>query len=217
MIIIIGLVILVVTAIAGLEAVLGNAGHGHALTTAFSMLGYHVTGSTGALFLYGIVVGAVAMLGLALLLGGARRSSRRGTDARRSLRQSRRETTAVSQDRDDLMGQRDDLVRASTASTPADGTPADSGPADGSAGPSSAGVAHGRGSWLRGLGLSRRPAPRPVPVSRQAAAQPTPLDQGTAADQETGADQQTAPDQQTTAAPANQPAPDVPAGDPASV
>ena len=108
MIIIIGLVILVVAAIAGIAAVLGNAGHGHALTSGFSMLGYHVTGSTGTLFLYGIVVGAVAMLGLALLLGGARRSSRRGIAARRSLRQSRREQAAVSQDRDDLIGQRDE-------------------------------------------------------------------------------------------------------------
>ena len=204
MIIIIGLVILVVAAIAGLEAVLGNAGHGHALTTPFSMLGYHVTGSTGALFLYGIVVGAVAMLGLALLLGGARRSSRRGTDARRSLRQSRRETTAVSQDRDDLMGQRDDLmgqrdelVRASTAITPADGAAGGGAPADGSPGPSSDGVAHGRGSWLRGLG--RRPAPQLAPVSR-----PAP-------------DQETAPDQEMAAVPADQPGPDVPAGGPASV
>ena len=69
MIIIIGLVILVVAAIAGIAAVLGNAGHGHALTSGFSMLGYHVTGSTGTLFLYGIVIGAVAMLGLALAAG----------------------------------------------------------------------------------------------------------------------------------------------------
>jgi hypothetical protein len=202
MIIILGLVILVVAAVAGLEAVLGNAGHGHALTTAFSMLGYHVTGSTGALFLYGIVVGAVAMLGLALLLGGARRSSRRGTDARRSLRQSRRETTAVSQDRDDLKGQRDDLVRARTAGASADSAPADSSPADGSPGPSSAGVAHGRRSWLRGLG--RRPAPQLAPASRPAA-EPTPLDQ------------ETVPDQEMAAAPVDPPAPDVPAGDPASV
>jgi hypothetical protein len=75
------------------------------------MLGYHVTGSTGTVFLYGLVFGAVAMLGLALVLGGARRSSRRGIAARRSLRQSRRETTAVSQDRDDLIGQRDEAAR----------------------------------------------------------------------------------------------------------
>jgi len=59
------------------------------------------------LFLTGIVVGAVALAGLSLLLAGARRTSRRGSAARRRLRQSRRETAAVSQDRDDLIGQRD--------------------------------------------------------------------------------------------------------------
>jgi hypothetical protein len=131
MIIIIGLIILVVAAVAGIAAVLGNAGHGHALTSGFSMLGYHVTGSTGTLFLYGIVIGAVAMLGLALLLGGARRSSRRGIAARRSLRQSRREQAAVSQDRDDLISQRDEAVRARAAGTLADGTLADGTLADG--------------------------------------------------------------------------------------
>jgi hypothetical protein len=73
------------------------------------------------------------MLGLALLLGGARRSSRRGIAARRSLRQSRRETTAVSQDRDDLIDQRDAAARA------------------------------GAGNWLRGLGSRFRPAPEQAP------------------------------------------------------
>ena len=80
------------------------------------MFGYHVTGSTGTLFLYGIVVGALALLGLSLLLAGARRTSRRGREARHGLRQSRRETAAVSQDRDDLISQRD-TARAYTAST----------------------------------------------------------------------------------------------------
>jgi hypothetical protein len=78
------------------------------------VFGYHVTGSTGTLFLAGIVVGAVALAGLSLLLAGARRTSRRGRAARRGLRQSRRETAAVSQDRDDLIGQRD-TARAYTA------------------------------------------------------------------------------------------------------
>jgi len=81
-----------------------------------------VTGSTGTLFLYGIVVGAVALAGLSLLLAGARRTSRRGSAARRGLRQSRQETAAVSQDRDDLIGQRD-TARAYTASTLGNGTP----------------------------------------------------------------------------------------------
>ena len=63
------------------------------------MLGYHVTGSTGTLFLYGIVVGAVGLFGLWLLLAGARRTARRGRAARRGLRQSRRETAVPPGDR----------------------------------------------------------------------------------------------------------------------
>jgi len=107
MIIIIGLVILVAAVVAGVAGVLSNSGSGHALTHHFAVFGYHVTGSTGTLFLYGIVVGALALLGLSLLLAGARRTSRRGREARRGLTQSRRETAAVTQDRDDLIDQRD--------------------------------------------------------------------------------------------------------------
>ncbi len=106
MIVILGLVILVAAVIAGVAGVLANGGHAHAVTH-FAVFGYHVTGSTGTLFLYGIVVGALALAGLSVLLAGARRTSRRGRDARRGLAQSRRETAAVSQDRDDLRGQRD--------------------------------------------------------------------------------------------------------------
>ena len=124
MIIIIGLVILIAAVVAGVARVLTNSGSGHPLTHHFAVLGYHVTGSTGTLFLYGIVVGALGLLGLSLLLAGARRTSRRGREARRGLTQSRRETAAASQDRDDLLGQRE-TARAYTASTlgtgPADG------------------------------------------------------------------------------------------------
>ena len=127
MIVILGLVILLAAVIIGVAGVLGNGGSGHALTHGFAVFGYHVTGSTGTLFLYGIVVGAVALAGLSLLLAGARRTSRRGRAARRGLRQSRRETAAVSQDRDDLIGQRD-TARAYTANTPGNGTPPGSGP-----------------------------------------------------------------------------------------
>jgi hypothetical protein len=106
MIIILGLVVLVAALIAGVAGVLANGGHAHAVTH-FAVFGYHVTGSTGTLFLYGIVVGALALAGLSVLLAGARRTARRGRDARRGLAQSRRETAAVSADRDDLRGQRD--------------------------------------------------------------------------------------------------------------
>ncbi len=115
MVIILGLIILVAAVIAGVAGVLGNGGTAHALTHPFAVFGYHVTGSTGTLFLYGIVVGALALFGLSLLLAGARRTSRRGREARRGLRQSRRETAAVSHDRDDLLDQRE-TARAYTAS-----------------------------------------------------------------------------------------------------
>jgi hypothetical protein len=61
-----------------------------------------------------------------VLLAGARRTSRRGREARRGLARSRRETAAVRADRDDLIGQREsaraytvrDEQRNFTASTP---------------------------------------------------------------------------------------------------
>jgi hypothetical protein len=133
MIIILGLVVLIAAVVVGVAGVLGNRGIGHALVHPFSVLGYHVTGSDGRLFLYGIVVGAVGVAALGLLLGSARRTSRRGSAARHSLRDSRRETAAVSRDRDDLLDQRES-ARAHTASTLGDGTPpsdSDQGPDDG--------------------------------------------------------------------------------------
>ena len=67
------------------------------------MFGYDVTGSTGTLFLVGIVVGAVAMLGLSVVLGGARRTAGRGRDARRELKRSQRETEFLNRDRNQLL------------------------------------------------------------------------------------------------------------------
>ncbi len=165
MIVILGLVILVAAVIAGVAGVLANGGHAHAVTH-FAVFGYHVTGSTGTLFLYGIVVGALALAGLSVLLAGARRTSRRGRDARRGLAQSRRETASVSQDRDDLRGQRDaaraytvhDEQRNFTASTPGD---------DGT-------TRNGSDPGQRGPSLSERLFGR-RPASPQAARQQAPL------------------------------------------
>jgi hypothetical protein len=187
MIVILGLVILVAALIAGVAGVLANGGHAHAVTH-FAVFGYHVTGSTGTLFLYGIVVGALAVAGLSLLLAGARRTSRRGRDARRGLAQSRRETAAVSADRDDLRGQRD-TARAYTASTLGDdGTTANGVTANGTTanGVTANGVtANGADPGLREPSLfarlfARRPAstqagPQPdAPTSQAPAAQPEP-------------------------------------------
>ena len=131
------------------------------------MLGYHVTGSTGTLFLYGIVTGALGLFGLSLLLAGARRTSRRGSAARGALRQSRRETAAVSQDRDDLLSQRE-AARADTATAP------DNGSHNGApqSGPDS------RRSWQRLLGHrttpSRQPADQPAQIPTTPAAADVP-------------------------------------------
>ncbi len=167
MIIILGLVILVAAVIVGVAGVLTNGGHAHAVTH-FAVFGYHVTGSTGTLFLYGIVVGALALAGLSVLLAGARRTSRRGREARRGLAQSRRETAAVSQDRDDLRGQRD-TARRYTASTLGDDGTARNGSDPGPRGP----------SLFERLFERRSAAPQPAPLASQTpapvpAAQPEP-------------------------------------------
>jgi hypothetical protein len=133
-IVIVGLVILIAAVIVGVGGVLGNAGHAHALSHGFALFGYHVTGSTGTLFLYGIVVGAIAVLGLSLLLAGARRTSRRGHAARRGLKQSRSETAAASRDRDSLIAERDTARAETAAAQPAAAVPADA-PAEADAPP----------------------------------------------------------------------------------
>ena len=168
MIIIIGLVILVAAVVAGVSGVLSNSGSGHPLTHPFALFGYHVTGSTGTLFLYGIVVGALGLLGLSLLLAGARRTSRRGRQARRGLTQSRRETATVTQDRDDLLGQRE-TARAYTASTLGDG-PADAAREPGRAPGADAGGQ--RGKWH--LFGPRSASPQAAAPSVQAVNGPAP-------------------------------------------
>ena len=100
MIVIVGLVVLLFAVIVGLLGVLNNAGAAHPLSENFSVLGYHVTGSTGTLFLFGIVIGALAMLGMSVLLAGAHRTAGRGRDARRELQRSQREAEFVNRDRD---------------------------------------------------------------------------------------------------------------------
>ena len=105
MIVIAGLIVLLVAVIVAITGVLANAGPAHPLTGNFSVLGYHVTGSTGTLFVFGIVIGALAMLGLSVLLAGARRTAGRGRDARVELRHSQRESAFLNRDRDLLLEQ----------------------------------------------------------------------------------------------------------------
>lgn len=83
--IIIGLILLIAAVAIGVAGVVNNTGTAHELQDDFTVFGVHVTGSTGTLFLAGLVVGAAGMLGLALLLAGARRTSRKARYARHEL------------------------------------------------------------------------------------------------------------------------------------
>src|ERR1700733_11046221 len=135
MIIILGLVVLVAAVVIGVAGVLVNHGSDHALVHPFAVFGYHVTGSTGTLFLYGIVLGAIGVLGLGLLLAWAPRTSprgragrrggearpRRAPAARRGPTQPRPDTASASQARDALIDERE-TARAHAASQPGDST-----------------------------------------------------------------------------------------------
>jgi len=124
MIIILGLVILIAAVVVGVAGVFTNLGGAHSLTHGFAVLSYHLGGSSGKLFLFGIVVGAVGLFGLSLLLSGARRTSRLGSAARRGLKESRDETVAVSKDRDELIDERE-TARSYSASVPSSAATSD--------------------------------------------------------------------------------------------
>ncbi|MER6140083.1 hypothetical protein ABT174_08490 [Streptomyces sparsogenes] len=88
MIVTLGLIILIAAVVVGVAGALTNSGSGHELTGGFSVFGHGMTGSTGTLFLYGIVVGAAALVGLLLAWTGVRH--RRGSVSRREPKQSPR-------------------------------------------------------------------------------------------------------------------------------
>ncbi|MFF1411925.1 hypothetical protein ACFVX6_19450 [Streptomyces sp. NPDC058289] len=140
MILILGLILLIAALILAVAGVMANLGGAHELTNDFSVFGYHVTSSTGALFLYGIAVGAAAVLGLALVLAAARRASRRNRLARHEASlTSKRESAVLDREREDLIAQRD-AARAETAQALGDDHPTTAPPTTG----------HRRAKWLGG-------------------------------------------------------------------
>lgn len=125
MLVIVGLIILLAAAIISIVGGLSKTGAAHPLTENFSVFGYHVTASTGSLFLFGIVVSAVALLGLSVLLAGARRNAGRGRDARREVARVQRQMADVDRDRDTRLEhqQRVDTGTAPTVNTDEGATP----------------------------------------------------------------------------------------------
>ena len=118
MIVIIGLLVVIAAAALAVAGVATTSGSAHPLGDTFVIFGQHVNGlSTGQLFLYGIAVGVVGMLGLSMLLGAFnRRLASRGS--RRELKESRRETAVMRDDRDRLVHRLDDEHTESPSTDP---------------------------------------------------------------------------------------------------
>lgn len=123
--VIVGLLMLLVAIGVGLSGVLANSGSEHLLGQDFSVLGLQLGGlTTGQLFLYGIIIGVLGMLGVSLMLGvfTTRMASRR---SRRALKGSQKESQALRTDRDRLTQQLDDehTEQARAESSDAPGPP----------------------------------------------------------------------------------------------
>ncbi|MFJ4657269.1 hypothetical protein ACIP5Y_38890 [Nocardia sp. NPDC088792] len=95
MFIIIGLIVLLGAVTVGVAGVQANTGSDHTLAHGFTVFDHTYGGSTGLLFAYGILIGAIGTCGLIILLAGTWTMSRRGVVARRELRHSRREMAAA--------------------------------------------------------------------------------------------------------------------------
>ncbi len=97
-----GLLVLAAAGVTALVGALANSGGDHALNRSFELFGYSVQGSSGRLFTYGVIVGAVGMLGLNLLLAGLGRGFRSRLSRRRELKETRGEAETLQEERDRL-------------------------------------------------------------------------------------------------------------------
>lgn len=116
MTIVLGLVLAVAALAAGVAGVAANTSDTNKLTSDFSVFDYQFSGTTGELFLIGIVIGVVGGLGVGMVAAGALRSTRTGLATRRELRQTRREAAAAQKD---LAKTRDSAKPAVPATSPA--------------------------------------------------------------------------------------------------
>ena len=125
MILIIGLIIFGIAALLAVLGVATNGGSTHLVNGDFALLGQHITGlSTGQLFLFGIVVGLVAALGLSVLRGFFVRGLA-SRDLQKELKRSRAETLTLRTDferlQKELASERAENLSRSTIQSPPNG------------------------------------------------------------------------------------------------
>ncbi|HZU55764.1 MAG TPA: hypothetical protein VFA06_07845 [Actinocrinis sp.] len=87
---VVGLLLLAAAVAVGAAGVAANTGTEHQLSNGFTLFGYHLHGSAGRLYLAGLVIGAVAMLGFMMVAEGLRRDAA----LRRELGRFRRDARA---------------------------------------------------------------------------------------------------------------------------
>ncbi|WP_051133727.1 hypothetical protein [Nocardia paucivorans] len=85
MLIILGLVVTVAAVAAGVAGVAVNTSEINQLDSEFSVFDYTFAGTTGELFIIGLIVGVVGGLGVSMLFAGVRRSTRKRVETRRDL------------------------------------------------------------------------------------------------------------------------------------
>lgn len=70
---VVGLLLLAAAVAVGAAGIAANTGSEHQLSGGFTLFGYHLHGSAGRLYLAGLLIGAVAMLGFMMVADGLRR------------------------------------------------------------------------------------------------------------------------------------------------
>lgn len=128
MILVIGLCTLGIAVLLAILGVGANSGSTHLVNGDFALFGQHITGlSTGQLFLFGIVVGLVAALGLSILRGFFARGLA-SRDLQKELKRSHAETATLRADFDRLQKEFE-AERASNLSRPGTENPPNGQPA----------------------------------------------------------------------------------------
>jgi uncharacterized membrane protein YciS (DUF1049 family) len=89
---VLGLLILAAAVVVGVAGVAANTGAAHQLPGGVALFGYHINTSTGKLFFFGLVIGAIGTVGLLMMADGLRRNAA----LRRELFRFRREARSRS-------------------------------------------------------------------------------------------------------------------------
>jgi hypothetical protein len=171
--VILGMLLLTAAVVVALGTVLGNLGSDHLLDDDFAILGYHVDGTAGELFGYGVLTGMMAALGLYLVIVGALRGAQQRAATRRALEQARQQQESLQQQRDRLAARLDHERGDTRAVKERPATPT---PARASSPPARASSPVARGSAPEAVTEEQRPDAKAAPHAGQTAGSSKPRD-----------------------------------------